>query len=174
MQTSVPPSPAPAQEQITLTIKGYTFQLLAPYAPGQPLGLAEAGILNREWTQSIRLGYQETIERAITDAGGALDHHTLMTLQLAFQHYADEFAFKALSQSRNADPLLRQKHSIAKRILDIRLNATGQSRQSFGEHKYEAALARLMNNPEVIRQAQAQLLANREAADMLAGMEDTQ
>jgi len=172
MQTSVPASPAP--EQITLTVKGYTFQLLAPYAPGQPLGLAEAGILNREWTQSIRLGYQETIERAIADAGGALDHQALAALQLAFQHYADEFAFRALPQSRNADPLLRQKHSIAKRILDIRLNATGATRQSYGEHKYEAALARLMNNPEVIRQAEQQLAANREAADMLAGMEDSQ
>jgi hypothetical protein len=170
MQTSVPASPVPTQEQITLTIKGYTFQLLAPYAPGQPLGLAEAGILNREWTQSIRLGYQEIIEKAITNAGGQLDHQALAAVQLAFQHYADEFVFKALSQSRNADPLLRQKHSIAKRILDIRLNATGQSRQSFGEHKYEAALVRLMNNPTVVEQAQQQLLANREAADMLAGM----
>lgn len=169
MQTSVPPSPLP--EQITLTIKGYTFQLLAPYAPGQPLGLAEAGILNREWTQSIRLGYQETIEKAIAASGGTLDHVSLASLQLALQHYADEFAFKALSQSRNADPLLRQKHFIAKRILDIRLNATGASRQSYGEHKYEAALARLMNNPTVIKQAQEQLAASREAADILAGME---
>lgn len=159
-------------EQITITISGYTFQLIAPYAPDQPLGVAEAGLLNSEWTARVRTGFQATVAAALEDGDGTLTHERLAALQLDFQHFADEFAFKALPQAKNGDVLTRQKHAIAKSILDIRLNAKGQTRASYGEHKYEAALARLMNNPEVVRRAQIDLAQSREAADTLAGMED--
>lgn len=162
-------APAPS-EQITVVIAGYTFQLIAPYAPGQVLGPAEAGILNQEWTNRVRIGFQERVKAMLEDKDGRLSHEELATIQLDFQHYADEFAFKALSQTRNADPLTKAKHSIAKKILDIRLNAAGATRQSYGEHKYEAALSRLMNNPEVIAQAEQQLAQARAAANELVGI----
>lgn len=164
--------PAPTAEQITLVVKGYSFQLIVPYSAGQVLGVAEAGILNREWTHSVRKGFQGSIENAIEHSSGQLSHAQIAAIQLDFQHYADEFSFKALSQTQNSDPLTKQKHSVAKQILDIRLNAAGATRQSFGENKYQDRLARLMNNPEVIRQAEQQLAATREAADQLAGMEE--
>jgi len=158
-------------EQITVTIRGYTFQLLAPYIQGQPLGLAEAGLLNKEWTSAVRIAFQAAVETAIDHSTNGLDHQQIAGLQLEFQHFADEFSFKALPQSRNSDPLLRKKHDIARQILDIRLNSAGATRQSFGESKYQAHLARLMNNPEIVRQAEQQLAATRDAADQLAGME---
>lgn len=161
----------PAGEQITVTIRGYTFQLLAPYAPGQPLGIAEAGLLNKEWTNAVRIAFQGIVEASIDHSDTGLSHQQIAQLQVQFQHLADEFSFKALPQSRNSDPLLRQKHSIAQRIMDIRLNSTGQTRATFGESRYQSALARLMNNPEVVRQAEEQLAATRDAADQLAGME---
>lgn len=168
--------PAPLSEQVTLSIKGITFQLLAPYAPGQPLGVAEAGLLNKEWTQAVRLAYQSKVEATLSATaanglGNGLSHAQIASLQLELQHLADEFAFKALPQARNGDQLTRTKHAIARRIMDIRLNSDGISRQAYGEHRYESALARLMNNPEVIRQAQQQISATREAADEIAGME---
>lgn len=164
-----------ASEQVTLSIKGITFQLLAPYSPGQPLGVAEAGLLNKEWTQAVRLSFQSAVEMAIDHsdhAAGGLSHAQIASLQLELQHLADEFAFKALPQARNGDQLTRTKHAIARRIMDIRLNSDGISRAAYGEHRYESALARLMNNPEVIRQAQQQISASREAADEIAGMQD--
>lgn len=165
--------PTQLPEQVTLSIKGITFQLLAPYAPGQPLGVAEAGLLNKEWTQAVRLAFQPKIEAALAfDLGEGLTHAKIASLQLDLQHFADEFAFKALPQVRNGDQLTRTKHAIARRIMDIRLNADGISRAAYGEHRYESALARLMNNPEVIRQAQQQISASREAADQIAGMQD--
>lgn len=171
------PDSAPQAEQVTLSIKGITFQLIAPYAPGQPLGVAEAGLLNKEWTQSVRLTFQQRVEQALADeieAGGVvgLSHAQIASLQLELQHFADEFAFKAFPQSRNGDQLTRTKHAIARRIMDIRLNSDGISRSAYGDHRYESALARLMNNPEVIRQAQQQISASREAADQIAGMEN--
>lgn len=159
-------------EQITATIKGYTFQLLAPYSPGQPLGLAEAGLLNKEWTSAVRIGFQQVVEEALENSAKGLDHQQFLSLQLAFQHFAAQFAFKALPQSRNSDPLLRKKHDIAKQILDINLNAKGTTRQAFGESRYQATLARIMNNPEVVRQAEQQIAAIKDAANQLAGMED--
>src|SRR5882757_1793386 len=146
--------PSTSQETISLVLKGYTFQLILPYIQGQVLGQAEAGVLNREWTQAVRTGFQTVVEAAIDTHAGKLSHEAIASLQVDFQHFADEFSFKALSQSRNADPLTRAKHSIAKQILDIRLNARGTSRQAFGESRYEATLARLMNNHEVVRQAE--------------------
>lgn len=164
----------PHHEQVTLSIKGITFQLLAPYVPGQSLGVAEAGLLNKEWTQSVRLAFQPKVEAALVfDLGAGLTHAQVAALQLDLQHLADEFAFKALPQARNGDQLTRMKHAIARRIMDIRLNSDGLSRAAYGEHRYESALARLMNNPEVIRQAQQQIASTREAADEIAGMEPT-
>lgn len=160
-------------EQITVTIRGYTFQLLAPYSPGQPLGLAEAGLLNKEWTSAVRIAFAGFVETAIDHSDTGLSHQQIAQLQIQFQHLADEFSFKALSQSRSADPLLRKKHDIAKQVLDIRLNSAGQTRQTYGAVKYEGALARLMNNPEIVKQAEQQLVATRDAADQLAGMEGT-
>lgn len=168
MPETIPPLPT---EQVTVVIGGYSFQLVAPYYPGMPLGVAEAGILNREWTQSVRLGFQGRVTGTIDHSDGKLTHEQIAGLQLDFQHYADEFAFKALVQ-RNGDPLTKAKHGIAKKILDIRLNAAGATKETYGEHKYEAALARLMNNPEVIRQAEQQLAQSREVADELAGITD--
>jgi hypothetical protein len=166
--------PTPLPEQVTISIKGITFQLLAPYSPGQPLGVAEAGLLNKEWTQSVRLAFQTRVEQELSTAAGfALSHAQIASLQLEFQHFADEFAFKALPQARNGDLLTRTKHAIARRIMDIRLNSDGISREAYGQHRYESALARLMNNPEVIRQAQQQIASTREAADEIAGMEQT-
>lgn len=158
-------------EQITVTIRGYTFQLLAPYSPGQPLGLAEAGLLNKEWTSAVRIAFAPVVETSIDHSTNGLDHQQIAQLQLEFQHLADEFSFKALPQSRSADPLLRKKHDIARQVLDIRLNSAGQTRQTYGAIRYERALARLMNNPEIIRQAEQQLAATRDAADQLAGIE---
>lgn len=167
------PAPTPQAEQVTLSIKGITFQLIAPYTPGQPLGVAEAGLLNKEWTQSVRLTFQQRVEQELSKAAGfSLSHAQIASLQLELQHFADEFAFKAFQQSRNGDQLTRTKHAIARRIMDIRLNSDGISRAAYGEHRYESALARLMNNPEVIRQAQQQISASREAADQIAGMEN--
>lgn len=162
----------PPAEQVTLTIKGITFQLLAPYTPGQPLGVAEAGLLNKEWTQAVRLSFQSAVEAALEHSNEGLNHAQIASLQLELQHMADEFAFKALPQARNGDQLTRTKHAIARRIMDIRLNSDGVSREAYGVHRYESALARLMNNPEVIRQAQQQISATREAADQIAGMQD--
>ncbi len=164
-----PQVPEPDPEQITITISGYTFQLLAPYAAGQPLGLAEAGLLNREWAGAVRLGFAQRVQQALEDCSGTLSNGQLAALQISFQDYAEAFAFKA-APSRTADPIVRQKHAIAKRILDIKLNSLGLTRATFGEHKYEAALARLMNNPQVIAQAQEQLASARSVADELAGM----
>ncbi len=158
---------------ITLTIKGYTFQLLAPYEAGQPLGLAEASILNREWTAAVRTSFAAQMEIAIARAGGQLNHQEIAALQIDFQHHADEFAFKALSQSRTSDPLTRTKHDIAKRVLAIQLNTRGETKEQFGASRYELAVARLMNNPAIISQAEAQIAMTREAADTLAGMEPT-
>lgn len=164
--------PAHLPEQVTLSIKGITFQLIAPYSPGMPLGVAEAGLLNKEWTQNVRLVFQPKVEAALAfDLGEGLTHAQIASLQLDLQHFADEFAFKALPQARNGDQLTRTKHAIARRIMDIRLNSDGITRAAYGEHRYENALARLMNNPEVIRQAQQQISASREAADQIAGME---
>lgn len=170
-----PIPPAPLPEQVTLSIKGITFQLLAPYSPGQPLGVAEAGLLNKEWTQAVRLAFQQKVESILSERENfaGLSHVQIASLQLELQHFADEFTFKALPQARNGDQLTRTKHAIARRIMDIRLNSDGISRQAYGEHRYEGALARLMNNPEVIRQAQQQISASREAADQIAGMEET-
>ena len=156
-------------EQITLVIQGYEFKLLAPYAPGQTIGQAEAGVLNREWTQAVRTAYQQRIINALATGDGKLSHQDIAKLQVEFQHFADEYSFKALP-TRSTDPLTRQKHRIAKQILDIRLNAAGATRQSYGESKYENALSRLMNAPEVIRQAEQALAAAREAADSIAGI----
>lgn len=162
-----------ASEQVTLSIKGITFQLLAPYTPGQPLGVAECGLLNKEWTQNVRLAFQQRVEQELSKAAGfGLSHAQIASLQLEFQHFADDFTFKALPQARNGDQLTRTKHAIARRIMEIRLNSDGISRAVYGEHRYESALARLMNNPEVIRQAQQQIAASREAADQIAGMQD--
>ena len=156
-------------EQLSITIQGYTFQLLAPYIPGQPLGVAEAGLLNREWSNAVRLGFAKRVQDALEDFGGVLSNGGLAALQISFQDYAEKYSFKA-APSRTADPIVRQKHAIAKRILDIKLNALGLTRQTFGEHKYENALSRLMNNPQVIAQAQEQLASARSVADELAGM----
>ena len=175
MHTESPPLEIPMPpSQITVVVCGYQFSLLAPYSEGQPLGLAEAGVLNREWTQAVRTGFQEKIKSQVEAQGGQLDHQQIAAIQLDFQHFADEFSFKALSQTRNSDPLLRAKYSIAKKLLDIRLNANGLTRQTYGEHKYEAALARLMNNHEVVAQAQATLESTREAADQIAGIMEQQ
>lgn len=163
-----------AAEQVTLSIKGITFQLLAPYAPGQLLGVAEAGLLNKEWTQAVRLAFQQKVESVLSERENfseGLSHAEIASLQLEFQHFADGFAFKALPQARNGDQLTRTKHAIARRIMDIRLNSDGISRAAYGEHKYESAIARLMNNPAVITQAQQQIASTREAADQIAGME---
>ncbi len=169
-----PTIPPQSSEQVTLSIKGITFQLLAPYAPGQPLGVAEAGLLNQEWTKSVRLAFQQKVESVLHERenfADGLSHAEIASLQLEFQHFADQFAFKALPQVRNGDQLTRTKHAIARRIMDIRLNSDGMSRTAYGEHKYESAIARLMNNPAVIEQAQQQISASREAADEIAGME---
>lgn len=165
------PDPSTTTSQITLVLSGYQFQLLTPYSVGQPLGVAEAGLLNREWSAAVRTGFLPRIKSSLEQNPGGLTHAQIAALQLDFQHYADEFSFKALSQTRNSDPLLRQVHSIAKRVLDIRLNSLGQTKKSYGEHKYESVLARIMNKPEIISQAEQQLAATREAADQLAGME---
>ncbi len=171
---SEPPMPITSasapRDYVTMVIKGYTFKLEAPYSAGQPLGVAEASVLNREWTQSVRAGFQGQVELALRAPNSKLSPEELLALQSRFQRYAKSFAFKALSQTRNSDPLTLQKHSIAKKIIDIRLNSRGETRQSFGEHRYETLLAQLMNNPEVIAQAEAQLDANREAADQIAGI----
>lgn len=171
----MPAEPLPLPEQVTLSIKGITFQLLAPYSPGQPLGVAEAGLLNKEWTQAVRLSFQQKVESILSERENfaGLSHAQIASLQLELQHFADEFAFKALPQARNGDQITRTKHAIARRIMDIRLNSDGMSREAYGAHRYESALARLMNNQEVIRQAQQQIAATREAADEIAGMEPT-
>lgn len=167
-----PDSPSLPHQQITIVVKGYQFQLLMPYAPGHQLTEAEAGILNREWTSAVRAGFVGQIEAAIEHSDAGLDHKQIQGLQFSFQHFADEFAFKALSQPRNADPLVRAAHTIAKKVMDIRLNANGISRSDYGDSKYEAAISRLMNRPEVIRQAQAQLDAARDSANELVGLSD--
>lgn len=159
-------------QKITVLIQGYQFSVPAPYLPGMPIGVAEAGVLNREWTQAVRASFLPTMTAALEELG-KLTPITMANLQEEFQRHAEAFAFKALSQTRNSDPLLRQIHSIAKKVLDIRLNAQGSSRALFGEQRYEAALARIMNNPGVVEQAKAQMAATRDVANQLAGMENS-
>jgi hypothetical protein len=158
-------------ETLTLLINGYQFLLRAPYEAGQPLGHAEAGVLNREWSQAVRTSFASQVSNALAEHDEKLSISQVADLQRELEAFASQFAFKALASPRNTDALTRQKHAIARRVLDIRLNAGGISREQYGEHKYEAALARLMNSHEVIAQAQANLDASRDAADLLAGID---
>lgn len=157
-------------ETLTLIINGYQFELRTPYEPDMPIGQAEAGILNREWAQAIRTAYQPLVTTTIAHSDGKLTSGQVAQLQAELSDFASQFAFKALASPRSTDALTRQKHAIAKRVLDMRLNIQGATKVTWGEHKYEAALARLMNNHEIIRQAEQQLADARGAADMLAGM----
>jgi len=112
------------------------------------------------------------VSSTIAHSDGKLTLGQVETLQAELADFASQFAFKALASPRTTDALTRQKHAIACRVLDIRLNSGGITKEQYGVHKYEAALARLMNSHEVIAQAQANLDATRDAADMLAGMGD--
>ncbi len=167
------PPEALMPETLTLVINGYQFLLRAPYEAGQPLGQAETGILNREWSQAVRTSFAGQVSNALAEHDEKLSIPQVADLQRKLESFASLFAFKALASPRNTDALTRQKHAIARRVLDIRLNASGLSREQYGEHKYEAAIAKLMNSHEVIAQAEANLVASREAADLLAGMGET-
>lgn len=163
----------PMPETLTLVINGYQFALAAPYTFGKPLGEAEASLLNREWAQAVRSSFAAQVQNALAANEEKLTLSQVETLQSALSDFASQFSFKAVASPRNTDALTRQKHTIAKRVLEIRLNAQGLTKDAWGEHKYEAALARLMNNHEVIAQAEANLASTRDAADMLAGMGET-
>lgn len=165
------PPKDPMAETLTLVINGYQFALRAPYEQGQVLGLAEAGVLNHEWARAVRSSFAAQVQNALAANEEKLSLAQVETLQSMLEDFATQFAFKALASPRNTDALTRQKHAIARRVLDIRLNASGVTKEQWGEHKYEAALARLMNNHEVIAQAEANLASTRDAADMLAGMD---
>ena len=158
-------------ETLTIVINGYQFTLRAPYEPGKPLGQAEASILNREWVQAVRSAYQPSVTNTILEQQGKLSLPQVGKLQLLLEDFASQFAFKAIASPRSVDALTRQKHAIARQVLDIHLNSQDMTREQYGEHKYEAAIARLMNSHEVIAQAQAILDASREAADILAGID---
>ena len=162
----------PMPETLTLVMSGYQFTLATPYEQGRPMGQAEASILNREWAQGLRTAFQPLVASTIAHSDGKLTLSQVETLQSELADFATQFAFKALASPRSVDALTKQKHEIARRVMDIRLNANGVSKEQYGEHKYEAAIARLMNSHEVIAQAQANLAASRDAADLLAGMGD--
>ncbi len=157
-------------ETLTLVISGYQFTLLAPYEQGQPLGAAEAALLNKEWAQAIRISFAPRVADALAVHDEKLPSAEVQILQDLLRAHAAAFAFKALASPRSTDALTRQKHAIARRVLDMKLNSEGMTREAWGEHKYESALSRLMNHHEIIRQATEQLASTRDAADILAGM----
>lgn len=169
----LPDTPLPRQ-QMTIVIQGFQFELRMPYAAGHILSDIEAGVLNREWTNGVRANFAERVKEVIAagnDAGLPLTGSKLAALQNDLQAYAESYSFKALIQKYNSDPVVREAHKLAKGLLDTKLNSLGLKRETYGEARYEEALSRIMNNPEVVREASARIEQTKLAANALIGLE---
>ncbi len=165
--------PLPRQ-QITIVIQGFSFQLDCPYAAGHQLSDIEAGVLNREWTNGVRANFAERVKEAIAsgnDAGPPMTQERLAALQQELLTYAEGYSFRALIQKYNSDPVVREAHKLAKSLLDTKLNAMGISRQQYGDARYEEALSKIMNYPDVVREATLRVDQTRLAANAMISLE---
>lgn len=171
MKDSMPDLETLPRQQISITIQGYSFSLIAPYIDGQVINDIEAGVLNREWTNGVRANIADKIKEEIRSLGDSISNTDIQRLQLELQHYADDYSFKALIQNRNSDPIVREAYKIAKTALDTKLNAKGISKQQFGDAKYEQTISSLMNNPQVVAQATERVKLTRDTANALIDLE---
>lgn len=152
---------------ISLTIKGMTFEIAAPYAAGHVINEAEAKALNQTRKENIGNSVRKTVEE-IQGNAELSDEQKLEKATAFVAEYDSEYIFTLRTSSggrRVADPLGREVLAIAKQYIKEQLAARGKTVKEMGEDWIAEKLEMLVQNEKIIALAKKRI-AERSKLDL--------
>jgi len=152
----------------TITIKGLTFNVPAPFSEGHVLRANEANVLNQTFAENLRNNFASTVAEAIEEAEKLGNEADKEGLQASLDAYVLEYDFGIRSSGGGQpklEPRVRIARDLAKEKIKEKIRAAGHKVSDFDTAKLnELALNLVEKDPFYLTEADRQLAATQDAA----------
>lgn len=138
-----------------ITIQGLAFEVATPYVAGHVVTEAEAKALNQVRLENIRNNMASTIKEAKGDAE-SISQEVYDQLKAAVAEYDGKYEFTLASVGggkRSSDPVETEARRLAKSAISAKLSADGRTLKSVDPDKLAAAIAKLAESEEIVKEA---------------------
>lgn len=149
---------------LTVRIKGYSFQLSAPYREGTVLTRGEAQAMNSLRTENI----QNNVRKLIIDAtaellpGQLLSQETLEALQAKITQYDRNYTFQEKHTPKpRVGEIEQETLTVAQERVESGLRAADKE-ELIGTAEYERLVQIQLDLPAVLEEARARVAARRQ------------
>lgn len=152
-----------------IRIKGYTFQLTAPYAEGHRLTEGEAKALNDLRAENIQNNFRAQVNAqvALTEPGELLPTAVLAQLQSSLTLYDQSYQFNSKTGRSRIGDIEEEARAIAHERITSQL---AQTNTVLPQAELDQLVATQAQLPSIIEAARARVAARRSA---LAGGMDS-
>lgn len=161
----------------TISIKGQTFEISAPYAEGHTVNAAEANVLNQTRAENIGNNVRKRVDDALKIEDEAERNAALAKVQEDVAKYDAEYVFN-MSSGRttiSTTPEEREARKIAKAVLTRKLKEAGTTFKAYkddkGEDYVEEKLATIMEMDAVKKEAARAVAEAKKAQERLEKVE---
>ena len=145
-----------------ITIQGLTFSVATPYVAGHVVSEAEAKALNQVRLENIRNNMASTVRDAKGDTEEVAPE-IYEALKAAVAEYDSKYEFTMASVGggkRSSDPVETEARRLAKSAIAAKLSADGRTLKSIDPEKLAAAIAKLADDPNIVKEAK-RIVKNR-------------
>ena len=156
--TSIPPAEkfeVRENTTIPMLIEGITFQVLAPYAEGQVLGVNEAKALNALRVERVKVNWGKRVKERLGD--GRPSASDVASLQNEFLTYDSRYTLSPGERRKSGDPIADMAWELAEKRVIAALKERKVQVDSIGKEKLDAKIAQIASDPRVIGEAKRRL-----------------
>ena len=145
-----------------ITIQGFEFEILTPYAEGHVVNEAEAKALNQTRLENVRNNAARVV-KAATDEEGNLVDEAAVRAQIAEYDANYVFTLASVGGGRKpSDPVEAEALRMARAAITAQLRAAGRKAKDIDKDVLDAAVAKLAGQDN-LRKAAAKAVKERAA-----------
>lgn len=149
-----------------ITIQGLEFEVSTPYTAGHVVTEAEAKALNQVRLENIRNNMASAVKEAKGE-GDTITEEVYASLKAKVGEYDAAYIFTLASVGggkRSTDPVETEAKKLAKAAIAAKLAADGRTLKSVDPDKLAAAIAKLAESNEILKEAKRIVKARTESA----------
>lgn len=150
----------------TITIQGLEFEVNTPYVAGHVVTEAEAKALNQVRLENIRNNMASAVKEAKGE-GDSITEDAYGALKTKVAEYDASYVFTLASVGggkRSTDPVEAEAKKLAKAAIAAKLAADGRTLKSVDPDKLAAAIAKLAESADIVKEAKRIVKARTESA----------
>lgn len=145
-----------------ITIQGFEFEILTPYAEGHVVNEAEAKALNQTRLENVRNNAARVVKAATDDEGNLVDEAAVRA-QIAEYDANYVFTLASVGGGRKpSDPVEAEALRMARAAITAQLRAAGRKAKDIDKDVLDAAVAKLASQDN-LRKAAAKAVKERTA-----------